>query len=266
MMMLICPVCRSELFLDGRSLKCESRHCFDIASEGYVNLAIGKSDSGDSPEMCRARHDFLNAGYYSPLSERIAHHIKKNDAKTVCDAGCGEGYYSRSIKAFLPSTDIVGFDLAKTSIKLAAKTEKGSSFPITYAVAGIFDMPIRDECCDAVLSVFAPVPESEAHRILKDSGIMIVVHPGKNHLDGLKKLIYDNPYENDEKELSFDGFEKLYDDRVSYSATINKAHIPSLFLMTPYYWKTSKEDAEKLNSALVLNTRLDFIISVFKKI
>ncbi len=265
-MTLTCPICRSPLFREGRSLKCESRHCFDIASEGYVNLAIGKSDSGDSPDMCRARHDFLTAGYYRPLSERIAHHIKENDAKTVCDAGCGEGYYSRIIKELLPRTDIVGFDLAKTSIRIAAKAEKGSSSPITYAVAGIFDMPLCDESCDAVISVFAPVPDSEARRILKDGGIMIVVHPGKDHLDGLKKLIYDTPYGNEEKELSFDGFEKLCDDRVSYSVTINKEHIPSLFLMTPYYWKTSKEDANKLNGASELVTKLDFIISVFKKI
>lgn len=265
-MTLLCPICRSELFRVGQSLKCQNRHCFDIASEGYVNLAVGKSDSGDSPDMCRARHSFLSSGYYRPLSERIAHHIKENNAKTVCDAGCGEGYYSRIIKELLPCTDIVGFDLAKTSVKIAAKAEKGSSSPITYAVAGIFDMPLRDRSCDALISVFAPVPDAEAHRILNDGGIMIVVHPGKDHLDGLKKLIYDTPYGNEEKELSFDGFEKLCDDRVSYSATINKEHIPSLFLMTPYYWKTSKEDAEKLNGADELITKLDFIISVYKKI
>ena len=57
----ICPVCKRPLALEGKSYVCEARHTFDIAKEGYVNLAVGKSgDSGDSKEMCLSRHRFLN--------------------------------------------------------------------------------------------------------------------------------------------------------------------------------------------------------------
>ncbi len=261
----LCPKCKNALSKVGASLKCEKGHCFDIASEGYVNLVMGKISGGDSPEMCRARHEFLNAGYYEPFARRISAVIKEFSASRICDAGCGEGYYSRIIKCENQSAEIVGFDLAKTSVKLASKVEKGKTDPINYAVCGIFDMPLGDSTYDALISVFAPVPDKEARRILKDGGIMIVCHPGKDHLSGLKSLVYDTPYDNEETDTSYDGFVKIRDERVKYKVTVAKEHISSLFLMTPYYWKTSIADAEKLKHADKLETELDFIISIYRK-
>lgn len=261
-----CPVCSRPLKKDGSSLLCENRHSFDIAKEGYVNLALGKSDSGDNPDMCRGRHDFLSADYYLPFASEIANECIKNSSKNICDAGCGEGYYLRKIKEIIPCSFLVGLDLAKTSVKIASKSEKGKESPISYAVAGIFDMPLPDNSFDTVLSVFAPVPEDEAHRILTENGTLIVCHPGKMHLMGLKRHLYDNPYENEEKDFVIKGFEHKYDTRVSYKKTVKAPNIKNLFLMTPYYFKTSKIDSEKLNSLSELETELEFIISVYKKI
>ena len=265
MSVFLCPKCKKALNKTGNSLKCENGHCFDIASEGYVNLVMGKISGGDSPEMCRARHEFLNAGYYEPFSKGISSVIKEFSALKICDAGCGEGYYSRVIKGENENAEIVGFDLAKTSVKYASKAERSKNDPINYAVCGIFDMPLPDNSYDALISVFAPVPDKEAYRILKDGGIMVVCHPGKDHLSGLKSLVYDTPYDNEETDTVYDGFVKIRDDRVKYDVTVAKEHISSLFLMTPYYWKTSKADAEKLDSAVDLKTTLDFIISIYRK-
>ena len=64
---LICPVCKSrlEFIRDGASLACTGarRHCFDISSDGYVNLDLNHSNSGDSKEAVRARRAFLREGY-----------------------------------------------------------------------------------------------------------------------------------------------------------------------------------------------------------
>ena len=38
MNILICPVCKNELFFENKTAKCENNHCFDLAKEGYVNL------------------------------------------------------------------------------------------------------------------------------------------------------------------------------------------------------------------------------------
>lgn len=260
-----CPICKSTLFQEGNSLKCISNHCFDISSFGYVNLAVGKNEAGDSAEMCRGRHEFLGAGYYKPFADEIARVCSQYNSKSICDAGCGEGYYLRTIKENIPYASLVGLDLAKTSIKLAGKEERNSSFPISYAVAGIFDMPLPDASFDTVLSVFAPIPEKEAKRILKDDGILIVCHPGKDHLMGLKRLLYENAYDGEEKFFALPSFKKLEQRRVRYKQTVKSEHINSLFLMTPYYWKTSKSDAEKLKTVKELQSELDFIITVYKK-
>ena len=265
MSVYLCPKCRKALETVGNSLKCENNHCFDISAEGYVNLVLGKISGGDSPDMCRARHEFLSNGYYEPFAYGIARILTEYSSIKICDAGCGEGYYSRIIKSEIENAEIVGFDLAKTSIKIASKAEKGKINPISYAVCGIFDMPIPDLSHDALISVFAPVPDKEAKRILKDGGIMLVCHPGKDHLNGLKALIYDNPYDNEEANTSYDGFIKIRDERIRYKVTVKKEHIASLFLMTPYYWKTSPSDAEKIKSANELETELDFIISIYRK-
>ncbi len=261
----LCPKCKNPLVRLGNSLKCKSGHCFDLSSEGYVNLVLGKISGGDSSDMCRARHEFLGAGYYEPFAKGISRVLKEFSAVKICDAGCGEGYYSRVIKNENENAEIVGLDLAKTSIKYASKAERGKSDPISYAVCGIFDMPLPDNSYDALISVFAPVPDKEALRILKDGGIMLVCHPGKKHLSGLKALVYDTPYDNEEAETVYNGFEKIRDERVKYKVTVSKEHISSLFLMTPYYWKTSVSDAKKLKHADKLETELEFIISIYRK-
>ena len=265
-MPFLCPHCRQPLSAEGNVLRCPSRHSFDLAAEGYVNLAVGKSASGDDPGMCRARRDFHKKDYYRPLADAIAEVITEADASTVCDAGCGEGYYLRALRCARPNAALIGFDLAKTSIRLAAKAEKGSEHPIAYAVAGIFAMPLPDDSCDALLSVFAPVPDAEARRILRRDGLLLVAHPGKDHLNGLKRHLYHTPYDNEEKTFAFDGFRRLTDRRVKATAFIEKEDMLPLFSMTPYAYKTSREDAAKLSALNGFSTDLDFILSIYKKL
>lgn len=265
----ICPVCAGELAVCGKSHVCSLHHTFDIAKEGYVNLAVGKSgDSGDSREMCLCRHRFLNSGYYAQFADGICDCIGEylTSPGTIIDAGCGEGYYLRRIKERFPESDLFGIDLAKEAIKLAAKSERGRENPCHFSVCGIFSLPFSDEFADAVISVFAPVCESENARVLKKGGIMLVAGPGKTHLSGLKSAIYESPYENPEKHREYEGFIYVGSRNVKYETIIEKEHIYDLFTMTPYYWKTSKRDAEKLASLETLSTELDFVISVYRKL
>ena len=45
----------------------------------------------------------------------------------------------------------------------------------------------------------------------------------------------------------------------------SQADIHALFQMTPYYWKTPKEGAERLAALDTLTTRIAFRIHVFRK-
>src|SRR5258708_31322560 len=101
--LLTCPVCQQHVTKVGNMLKCANSHTFDIAKEGYVNLQLKKLP-GDTKEMLVARRDFLERGYYTPLSnninEMIYHYLCTEEQVgeslphiNVLDAGCGEGYY-----------------------------------------------------------------------------------------------------------------------------------------------------------------------------
>ena len=94
---------------------------------------------------------------------------------------------------------------------------------------------------------------------------MFVAGPGKRHLSGLKSALYDVPYDNEEKLKSYDGFTYVGKESVSYTAKIDGADIADLFTMTPYYWKTKREDSAKLAALPELETQLEFEINVYKK-
>ena len=272
--LLICPKCKSPLFEEGGALKCENNHSYDIAKQGYVNLTLGNSKgSGDDKEMCRCRHEFHNSDYYKCLSEYIANVCVMHGFEAVLDAGCGEGYYLRKIrdrycKENKTFKSLCGIDLAKDAVSIGSRIEKSiqDDKRIEYAVCGIFDMPIQDKSIDCVLSVFAPVTELEAARVLKSSGIMIVVSPGEKHLEGLKKAVYNDVYDNDSSEKQYSCFEYLGRECISDTITVVGENIINLFHMTPYYWKTSEKDFEKLKKLSVLTTKIEFIVSLYKKI
>lgn len=261
-----CPVCSDTLDTEGKSFICRSRHTFDMAKEGYVNFALGKSDSGDSANMCLSRRNFLSKGYYAPFAKLICDTVEKySHPESLCDAGCGEGYYLRAVRERFPDADLFGVDLAKEAVKLAAKAQKQSSLKKNlYSVCSIFALPFEDDSFDAVISVFAPVGDGENLRVLKNGGFMFVAGPGKTHLSGLKSAIYENPYENVQKHREYKGFQYIGKESITYTETVFGDDITDLFTMTPYYWKTSKEDSAKLCRLEKLETELSFEISVYR--
>ncbi len=271
---LVCPKCKSNLEISEKALKCVNGHSYDISRQGYVNLLLGNvSNSGDDKEMCRSRHEFHSGDYYRCLSAKLSEICVELRVSRIVDAGCGEGYYLRKIRDYFVESGIepqslCGIDLAKEAISIGAKCEKAVSEDsrIEYAVAGIFDMPVADKSTDCVLSVFAPVPSAEAYRVLSDGGYMIVVSPGEKHLEGLKSVIYDSVYDNEITEKEYDGFTKICAYTSEDVITVGGCDIKNLFHMTPYYWKTSEADARKLDNLSELTTKIEFIITIYKKI
>jgi 23S rRNA (guanine745-N1)-methyltransferase len=101
--LLTCPFCQLPLSESGNIFVCANNHTFDIAREGYVNL-LRKKQLGDTKEMLVARRQFLEQGYYQPLSDQLNELIYaylSSSAPRVLDAGCGEGYYLGCLQRFL---------------------------------------------------------------------------------------------------------------------------------------------------------------------
>ncbi len=275
---LVCPLCGANLRIsdNGQSLLCSGAktHCFDGGGGGYLSLAPKHSGGGDAKEAVRYRTAFLSAGYYQPAAEALCALVKQyiSPDGTVIDAGCGEGYYSNLVAAC--GFRMVGFDLSKFAVDAAAKAAKRSRGDkpsrTVYAVGSVFELPLRDACADAVMNIFAPCAPAEYARVLKENGILIVAGAGEDHLLGLKKVIYNDPYLNEgRRDLPIAGeyFRLLEKHIVTFKITLtDPAHMEALFSMTPYYWRTSPTDHEKLKSCAELSTPVTFDFFVYQKI
>ena len=263
MNILSCPFCASPLEQSGNSLYCsgERRHCFDIAKSGYVTLTRASGTAGDDREMVRARTAFLDKGYYRPFADAVAGAIES--AKTVIDAGCGEGYYSSIIASC--GASVYGFDLSKHACDKAAKRARAQGNNAFFGVSSIFELPVADESADAVVSLFAPIAEREFARVLKRDGLLIVGAAGRRHLYELKQAVYADAYENEGRRDLPSGFTEIARKSVTYTFDCAGEDLKNLFMMTPYAFKTSKEDAAKLDLLSHLDITADFDIFVYKK-
>ncbi|MBR3868282.1 MAG: methyltransferase domain-containing protein [Clostridia bacterium] len=259
--MLICPVCRNKLIKNERAYICEKNHSFDMAKEGYVNLLTGKHKAGeligDNRDMARARRTFLEKGYYDFLADELSKYISQDDK--LLDISCGEGYYTDYMRR-KTGADVSGFDISKEMIRLAAKKYKD----VNFFVANIAKIPVKSESIDVAVQICAPFSEKEFARILKKEGILLSVVPGKRHLWGLKELLYENPYENNEDNTEYESLKKIDSITINTKVTLSgQEEIMSLFAMTPYYYKTSEKDRQKLENTDSLTTELEFVIRKF---
>ncbi|MGN0975168.1 MAG: putative RNA methyltransferase, partial [Gemmiger sp.] len=197
---LRCPVCAGALMPVGHALRCPKGHSFDLAKEGYANLLpIRKkhaADPGDSADMVRARREFLAAGYYDLFLNGLASLCCELDGENdrplhLVDAGCGEGSYDAAVYAALEQRGrapaLIGFDLSKPAVRLAAKKLPRAAF----CVGGSFAAPVRDGWADAVLNIFSPFAGQEFARMLRPGGWLVYAVPTARHLFGLKQVLYE---------------------------------------------------------------------------
>ncbi len=268
-----CPVCGGGMEIIKNICKCTQGHCFDMGAKGYLNLLLpnqGSGNHGDSREMLLARRSFLEKGYYQNLSEHINQLclslLPKKPDTVIADCCCGEGYYTKKLCRFLIGNDIhtniFAFDISKAGVKMASS----KTLPVQFLVASVFNIPLADESIDTAVHSFAPYCNNEISRILKPGGYLIGILPGKRHLYGLKEILYESPYENDET-----GYESETLTLVDTVYVKGKIHLKSqedihnLFLMTPYFFRTTREGAEKLARLNTLETETEFVIKILQK-
>ena len=252
-------------------MKCGENHSYDISKFGYVNLLLSQKSSkkrhGDDKLMARSRREFLDKGYYAHLLESLRDFALKYGVNggNFLDLGCGECYYSANIKAFLDEKgvkmDYYGIDISKDILAVGSK--RGG---ISLAVTSASDLPFEDDSLDIVMSVFAPSFDDTV-RVLKKGGTYIKVIPLERHLIELKEAVYDEVYLNKGEKEALDGLELV--EKVSLEKMIdleNNADIDALFKMTPYYYKTSQKDQEKLTKLDKLSVLTQFQVLIYRKI
>ena len=264
---LRCPVCGAGMKKEGGTLFCEGarRHCYDLSSAGYVNLAGAKqAGGGDDAALIRARTAFLEKGHYAPIAERICELIGTScEGGVVLDAGCGEGYYAAQMAK--SGFSVFGLDLSKRGITHAAKCARREGLSALFAVGGIFSLPVADASVDAVVSVFAPVCEEEFLRVLKPNGLLVLVGAGAEHLFSLKRVLYDTPYQNEPRADLPQGMQLCVKERLCYTFSADNATLQDLFAMTPYFYRTSKAGQARLAATALLDVDVDVEIAVYRK-
>lgn len=263
----ICPVCKEKLNIDSKTYVCPNNHSFDISKDGYVNLLMSQQSSlkrhGDDKLMVKARRDFLSAGYYETLCRKICEKVSEYvaDGGMIADIGCGEGYYTGAVMGS-GDYDIYGIDISKDALRYASKSLKNGKF----VVASAFALPFSDESADCVLNIFAPSAYEEFHRILKSDGYLIKAVPLEDHLWGLKCALYKEPYKNKPEKRNNELFELVSENEIRYDIHLNNSEvIGNLFRMTPYFYKTGREESERLLSMSELTTTVHFNVEIYKK-
>ena len=124
---------------------------------------------------------------------------------------------------------------------------------------------MADGSFDMVTELFAPFNEREFARVLAPEGSLYTVVPGARHLFGLKEVLYDTPYLNDEKLPQTAELELIGTQRVTASITLQtQADIEAVFQMTPYYYRTRREDRERLAGLQRLETDIEFVIAEYR--
>lgn len=267
MKILCCPKCLTKFVLKEKSLICENGHSFDIAKEGYVNLLLTNKSCkniGDNADMILSRNKILEKGYYDKLCDAITFFMKNNNLEnaSILDIGCGEGFLTRQLKNQFLNSNIAGVDISKPAIRLASKKCK----KVEYAVANATNLPIRNQSLDVVINSFAPLSNDESLRILKTNGFFVKIIPNVRHLWELKEFVYDKAIENPKDATILNGFECIETVEIFDNFTAFGDEIFSLMQMTPYFYKTPKSAIDKLKTLEKIDTRLEFVIKIFRKI
>ena len=147
-------------------------------------------------------------------------------------------------------------------VRLAAKRKLDALF----FVANLSHIPVFDGSIDFAFHLFAPFHKEEFSRILSDEGILVTAVPGERHLWQLKEAVYDVPYRNEVKLPSATGLKLcktvLVKDTIALETS---SDIMSLFKMTPYYHHTPKSGIEKLEKIDSLETEIEFVLGIYKK-
>lgn len=275
-MCFCCPLCGGPLARQEHRAVCPQGHSFDVARQGYVHLLpVNKMHAklpGDSREMVESRRRFLEAGYYEPFRQALCRLAAEcasqlgspaGEGLALCDAGCGEGYYTAGLREALPRARVCGFDISKLAVKAAAGRHKG----IPFAVASSFAIPLGAGSVHLLTDVFSPLAQAEFARVVKPGGFFLYAVPGERHLYGLKEILYEAPYENPHRETAYEGFRFVRREQVRDVISLPDGEAAmDLFAMTPYYWKTGVEGVKRLQEAGAFQTEIAFDFLVYERL
>ena len=265
-MELICPICGKELQKQERRFVCESRHSFDMARQGYVNLLpVQQKHSmtpGDTREQVLSRRAFLEEGHYAPIADALIEAAKTYGAQgKILDVGCGEGYYCTRLADAL-GMELTGLDISKEAVRCAAAKYKGHQWLCATAA----HIPVKDGSVGLLTSLFALTLPEEYHRVLREGGLYFQVLAAQDHLMGLKTIIYDEILLKEKDSVPvLPGFQLLESIPIRFPFTVEGEQVRNLFSMTPPVFRIGKNGAQRLRQTERLTDTASCVLNVYRR-
>jgi 23S rRNA (guanine745-N1)-methyltransferase len=184
--LLRCPVCAApfELPSGAGTLRCGQGHSFDVARQGYINLAPGaEPPNADTAAMVTVRERFLGAGHYRAITEAVTAAAVAVGPERVLDCGAGPGHYLARVLDAMPGSCGVALDVSVAAARRAARAHPRLGSIVADAWR---PMPVAPGAVDLALSIFAPRQVDDLHRILAPHGELVTVTPLADHLRELR--------------------------------------------------------------------------------
>ena len=264
-MELLCPLCGGPLHREDRAWRCENRHSFDIARQGYVNLlAVQQKHSlnpGDTREQVASRRAFLDGNFYAPIADTLCA-VAQDLGCTgpILDVGCGEGYYSTRVAAAI-GAELTGLDISKEAVRYAAGKYKNALWLCGTAAK----LPVPDGSAGLVMSLFALTIPGEFRRVLRQDGLYFQVLAAEDHLMGLKSIIYPELLHREKDTVpEVPGFELVRSQPIRFTFTVEGEQVRNLLSMTPHVYRISKEGAQRLSETQCLTDTASCVLNVYR--
>ncbi len=191
---LACTVrgCGLPLTRHDRTWTCPSRHAYDVARRGYVNLLQPQDrrspEAGDARAAIEARAGLLAAGVGRAILDAMAARaaaLPLSDEPVVVELGSGGGDLLAALARLRPIAGI-GLDLSVAAAEHAARRHAG----LTWVVANADRrLPLLDGRVDLVLSMHARRNPAECGRVLAPGGHLLVAVPAEDDLIELRALV-----------------------------------------------------------------------------
>lgn len=255
--LLICPLCKEELFLEKHSLRCNNKHTYNISKKGTVSL-VSHSHVKESKiynyDLFYHRRQFIQKMFYQQLYDKIVEIINKNFDKqiNIVDLGCGEGTHTKNILDLIKIDYMYyGLDYSKTAIDMASYYNSKSRF---YFVADVNNIPIENNSIDLIIDILSPYNNLEIKRLLKHNGIFVKVAPGENYLKELRIVTNISEYNKNmeiEENLS-KNFKVIKKEQVINTCPVDKEDFLHLLKMSPMYNNDVRNIPETITFDLII--------------
>lgn len=253
---MTCPICKSNLSFSHNQVRCDHNHSFDIAKQGYINLAPNHQEAHYNSELFTARQRIMQdanlyAGVYQQILDLLIEKgVDLTQVSNLIDLGTGEGSHLHQLaqtwQAHVANgqdqmPQFLGLDLAKDGVLSAAKHYTNA----LWMVADLSKLPFKDGQVEGTLTILSPSNYAELNRALSDQGWALKIVPGPNYLKELREIILPVNEQKHDTSASIAKFKAAFNDfghsHYQQYRPLNKEQLRDLIQMTPLMWHASED-------------------------